>query len=430
MQPQRLNAQQAITVELCSLERGCALAVAAPLTHSILVFTALRTRPQLPLPNRVMSRQPSLSSTLTGAASASAPVASTGAGAVPRYKAVTRDVLLSVCRKHFVIKTVAAPAPGRNFKGQTVQAKMEYAGQHGEGYDYSSTESQNKLETLERYLKRATHLQLDSLKLTHTFPQAELAVANGLNPLDQSLALAKSLRVLYLNANFLTSIDSFAFCADTLSHLYLQNNLISKMENILQLKNLEKLYLGGNAIQRLEGFAEGEEQQQRQQQQQQQRGGGGGQDESAPTVPFYLTELHMDAQRLPESMPLQLSIPSIQSLSFSLTVLSLQHNHMDSDSILPLSLLSRLTFLNLAHNRIDDLNVVAEMCTYLQDLQRLDLRENPISAGPQVTAVTQKKYRDKIIMSSRSIGQPTRARNDFGRERCADATRRKTVTIR
>lgn len=355
------------------------------------------------------TRSSSSSSSANGATSGS------GAGSVAgngnRYKAITREVLLAVCRKHFTLKTTGGSSAGRAFKGSSQLAKMEYANQHGEGYDYSSSEPQTKLETLERYLKRATHLQLDGLKLTHTFPSGELAAAAGQNPLDHVFAQAKNIRVLYLHENYLATLDDFSFCAGTLSHLYLQNNNIARMENLMQLTNLEKLYIGGNRIQMLEGFAPEVADEQQQQQQSQQNGDGSEQQQqddrgasrhTAPP-PFYLVELHMDSQSLPPNQSLQLSIPSIQALSSSLTILSLSHNQMDSDSILPISLLGRLTDLDLSHNRVDDLRVVSEMCSYLRDLTKLDLRDNPVNSGPGHTAVTHKKYRDRIIMSSQRI---------------------------
>ena len=98
----------------------------------------------------------------------------------------------------------------------------------------------------------------------------------------------------------------------------------------------------------------------------------------------------MDSQRLPPGVGLTLSIPSIQALSSSLSILSLVNNSMDSDSILPISLLSKLVNLNLSRNRIDDVALVAEMCSYLPDLTTLDLRDNPISSGPAITAVKMK----------------------------------------
>ncbi len=79
---------------------------------------------------------------------------------------------------------------------------------------------------------------------------------------------------------------------------------------------------------------------------------------------------------------------------------------MDSDSILPLSFLARLRVLNLSHNRIDDLKTVCEMTSYLANLIELDLRENPCNSGgaqQQHTAVTHKKYRDRVISASRSL---------------------------
>ena len=342
-------------------------------------------------------------------ASLAASFSSGEGGAIPaggvRYKAVTRDVLQSVCRKHFVMKAVGGGTAQKVFKSGTVAAQLAYASQHGgDGFDYQSSEPQSKLETLERYLKRATHLQLDNLKLTHIMPNAEqaLGAGHGHVPTDTTLTLAKAVRVIYLNNNYLTSLDPLLFCAQTLSHLYVQNNALERLTNLLPLRNLEKLYAGNNCIQVLEGFAAEESESERQRQQQQQHDQEQGGQPQGPQ-PFYLVELHMEAQRLPEGVPLQLSVPSMQALSYSLTILSLQGNQMNADAILPLSLLTRLVQLNLAQNAIEDLVVVGEMCGYLHDLARLDLRDNPINTGPHTTAVTHKKYRDRVIMSARSI---------------------------
>lgn len=343
----------------------------------------------------------------------SAASSSSAAGGAPRsqrYKAITRELLLGICRKHFVQKAVSASKSATQGGG----SGSKHSRFDKEREEYMALET--KLESLDHYLKRATHLQLDNLKLTHTFPVPELAVQNGQSANDHAFSTARSCRVLYLHDNLLgPCMDDFSFCAQALSHLYLQNNQIRTMAHLLPLQNLEKLYLGGNRIQKLEGFAredtEGEQQQQQEEQQ-----GGEEVDENGQLVPraniprgpmapapFYLIELHLDSQRLPPDVSFELSIPSVQALSASLAILTLSHNQMDSDSILPISLLSKLRELNLSHNRIADVKIVAEMCSYLPELVSLDLRENPLNSGANATAVTNKKYRDRVIMSSRSI---------------------------
>jgi Leucine-rich repeat (LRR) protein len=332
-------------------------------------------------------------SNLGGAASSLGMPSKTNPDGSFRYKAVTREVLLGICKKHFSIKAL-----GPSISGTTRSKQFD-----PDEFGANIPSIQTRTESLEHYLKRATHLQLDNLKLSHTFPDPDLAAQNGERvPNDNTLSLAKALRVLYLHDNNLTRIDTLSFCANALTHLYLQCNHIARIENVHELVNLEKLYLTGNMIQVLEGFVKAEDEQQQQQQLEQSGENSGdpndpsssshSQSQQPPSQPrpFYLIELHMDSQRLPPGVGLALSIPSIQALSSSLRIMSLVNNAMDSDSILPISLLSKLVNLNLSRNRIDDVALVAEMCSYLPDLTTLDLRENPISSGEGFTAVKMK----------------------------------------
>ena len=178
-----------------------------------------------------------------------------------RYKAVTREVLMGDLQEALLHSRT------RCFVlRQSARSKQFDPDEFGA----NAPSIQARTETLEHYLKRATHLQLDNLKLSHTFPDPDLAVQNGERvPNDNTFSLAKALRVLYLHDNNLTRIDTLSFCANALTHLYLQCNHIERIENIHDLVNLEKLYLTGNMIQVLEGFVKEEEEQQQQQHQQQ-----------------------------------------------------------------------------------------------------------------------------------------------------------------
>jgi hypothetical protein len=185
--------------------------------------------------------------------------------------------------------------------------------------------------------------------------------------------------------------------------------------------SLEKLYMGNNAVQILTSFA-GEDTQEFKAAQEEyaiaqqnaaiaaSKEAEEGKEKSVPEPEMpeilraprpwtRLEELHLEHQRLPDDGPgLQLSVPSMQSLSFSLKILSLQGNRMTADDILPLSLLSRLQTLNLSQNLVDDLKLLCDLVAYLPELTALDMRQNPVNSGANAATVPQKKYRDKIIM--------------------------------
>lgn len=78
-----------------------------------------------------------------------------------------------------------------------------------------------------------------------------------------------------------------SFC--NLEHLYLQNNLIEKIDNLSHLRKLKKLYLGRNCIGVLEGLKSIEA----------------------------LEELHIEKQSLPDNAPLCLDPRTVLSIGVS-----------------------------------------------------------------------------------------------------------------
>lgn len=67
------------------------------------------------------------------------------------------------------------------------------------------------------------------------------------------LSNCKNLRVIYLQNNALTRIENLDF-AENLTNLYMQHNNLTKIDNLGALRNLTKLCLGHNCISVVEGL--------------------------------------------------------------------------------------------------------------------------------------------------------------------------------
>ncbi|KAF6100665.1 protein phosphatase 1 regulatory subunit 42 [Phyllostomus discolor] len=206
-----------------------------------------------------------------------------------------------------------------------------------------------KEETTLQYLKKITHINFSDRNI------------DGI----EDLSLCKNLSVLYLYDNRISQITNLNF-ATNLTHLYLQNNCISCIENLGSLKKLEKLYLGGNSITVIEGL-EGLE---------------------------GLRELHVESQRLPLGEKLLFDPRTLHSLAKSLSILNISNNNIDD--IRDLEILENLNQLIAVDNQLLHVKDLEYLLTKLMKLWKMDLNGNPVCLQP--------KYRDRLILVSKSLG--------------------------
>ncbi|XP_065188328.1 protein phosphatase 1 regulatory subunit 42-like [Sycon ciliatum] len=199
-----------------------------------------------------------------------------------------------------------------------------------------------KGETLERYLRRATHLQLNNREIE--------AICH--------LDMCSSLRVLYLYENCIERIEGLDNLP-TITNLYLQKNVITRMENLHVLPHLTKLYLGNNGITVVEGVGELPE----------------------------LRELHVEYQQLPPGEEILFDPLCMYQLAQSLTVLNISGNGLSS--LRPVACLTELITLTAADNQLSDLKEVLQILQSWRRLERVDFSGNPLCV--------RSRYMDNII---------------------------------
>lgn len=153
--------------------------------------------------------------------------------------------------------------------------------------------------------------------------------------------------------------------ATNLTHLYLQNNSIGKIEDFKTLHRLTKLYLGHNNLLVIEGLENLQ----------------------------MLKELHVEHQNLPVGEKLLFDPRTLFALSNSLHVLNVSGNRLDSFKTL--EVLMRLVEVQARSNQIEDLESISEALESWHNLRKLNLNENPIN--------TTQKYRDEIIVRGPSL---------------------------
>ncbi|CAH1159962.1 unnamed protein product [Phaedon cochleariae] len=175
---------------------------------------------------------------------------------------------------------------------------------------------------------------------------------------------SKESSVIYLFNNHITKIENLDGFPN-MTCLYLQNNDIKRIENLEALKKLKKLYLSHNHISTLEGL---------------QTNGN-------------LVELHMEKQSLPNGTPLCFDPRSVMALSHSLRILNISNNNISS--IISLTPLINLRFLDASNNDLDDINDVCQTLSHWYHLRDAYFFGNAFTK--------QHRYREKIISSSISL---------------------------
>lgn len=207
-----------------------------------------------------------------------------------------------------------------------------------------------KEESVQQFVKRLTHLYLESKHITEV---------------GEEMTLCRNLMVLYLYDNQLTDIPCLNFNCH-LTHLYLQNNNIVKISNLSALNKLSKLYLGGNHITVIEGLENLAQ----------------------------LQELHVENQRLPDGEQLLFDPRSLQAVAGHLEVLNISGNNLES--LNDLEILGSLTQLFASDNNLSDIYELSKQLTSWPRLCRLELTGNPLCQ--------QAKYKDRIIVMCRQLG--------------------------
>lgn len=206
-----------------------------------------------------------------------------------------------------------------------------------------------KDETMHHFLKRLTHLYLES---------------KGIDEVGDDISMCQNLTVLYLYDNQLPSIPNLNQ-NQCLTMLYLQNNHISKIEGLAFLTRLTKLYLGGNCITVIEGLEK----------------------------LVKLQELHVENQSLPPGEKLLFDPRTIKAISESLKVLNISGNNLDS--IRDLECLTQMSHFISIDNHLNDMKELAHVLGQWYFLNRLDLMGNPLCHKA--------KYRDRIIVMAKQL---------------------------
>lgn len=121
------------------------------------------------------------------------------------------------------------------------------------------------------------------------------------NTFQGNFTICKNLKVIYLQNNCISKIENLHF-ATSLTHLYLQHNDLTKIANLDCLKNLAKLYLGYNSISIVEGLEKLEN----------------------------LIEFHIERQKIAVGESLCFEPRTAHTLSVSMTILEYKISHGNS----------------------------------------------------------------------------------------------------
>lgn len=122
-------------------------------------------------------------------------------------------------------------------------------------------QSQKSLTKLigKNHLQKITHLFMqdkfvDAIVSTFFIPQKKTHIIyQCIFNLKGNFSKCKNLRVMYMQNNCITKIENLNFAVN-LTHLYLQHNNLTKIENLQTLRNLTHLFLGYNNISVIEGL--------------------------------------------------------------------------------------------------------------------------------------------------------------------------------
>ncbi|XP_066257519.1 protein phosphatase 1 regulatory subunit 42-like [Euwallacea similis] len=170
-----------------------------------------------------------------------------------------------------------------------------------------------------------------------------------------------SIQTVYLYDNEITKIENLEPLPN-LEYLYLQSNQIEKMENLSSVHKLKKLYIGKNNIAVVEGLQDVDS----------------------------LEELHIEKQDLVDNMHLCFDPRTVTNLSTSLTVLNISHNKIIS--LIFLTPLIHLVYLDASHNNLDDIKDVCQTFRSWTELLEAQLIGNPICK--------KHRYREDIIANT------------------------------
>ncbi|KAF5283299.1 hypothetical protein FQR65_LT13978 [Abscondita terminalis] len=204
-----------------------------------------------------------------------------------------------------------------------------------------------------------TMRNIETIKsLTHLFLNDK-----NIEKIDPSLQLS-TLSVLYYHNNKITKIENLQ-TAVNLRHLYLQRNKIEKIENLNCLVNLEKLYLGYNKISVIEGLEK----------------------------LHNLRELHLEKQDL-DGDSLCFDSRSINGIASSLEMLIIPHNNITT--LESLSPLKYLTYVDASYNNLTNIREASDAVYNWYYLYEARFVGNPITK--------QSKYRENVISSSHKLG--------------------------
>ncbi|XP_050509653.1 protein phosphatase 1 regulatory subunit 42-like [Diabrotica virgifera virgifera] len=209
----------------------------------------------------------------------------------------------------------------------------------------SNPPKQSEKKTKKRVDKKCSHLYFQERNLKEV----------------PKLSASQDVNVIYLFTNDITKIDNLGGNAfPNLTSLYLQNNRISKLEN-LNLRNLRKLYIGYNCISVVEGLEN----------------------------LLSLEELHLEKQNLPDGIALCFDPRTIHSLSKTLQILNISHNKIPSFS----NLLSftEMICIDASNCGLDDLEEVCGTIKNWHYLSRANFQGNLFDKNH--------RYRENIIVS-------------------------------
>ncbi|PSN40747.1 Protein phosphatase 1 regulatory subunit 42, partial [Blattella germanica] len=218
------------------------------------------------------------------------------------------------------------------------------------------------------------------------------------------ISLCKNLTVLYLQNNCLTKIENIDY-ATHLTHLYLQANKINKIENLNGLKKLKKLYLGHNCIAVIEGLDKLCNLQELHIQKQNLPQGETLHFDPRTTKSLAviiegldklcnLQELHIQKQNLPQGETLHFDPRTTKSLARCLRILDISANGLTS--IAELENLLELQHLIARNNCINNINDITDTVSHWTCLTEMELQGNPVCLH--------QKYRERIITCSNSLG--------------------------
>jgi len=210
-------------------------------------------------------------------------------------------------------------------------------------------QKKSRHESMDHFLRRVTHLNLNSKKYTKI----------------QGLDILPNLKVLYLYDNAIKNIEFLKSSENTLTHLYLGGNSLKTLENIAQTK-LSKLFVDGNQIDIVNGLNNA----------------------------FNLVELHIANQQFTQpTHSLMFDHMTVHAISGSLKVLNVAGNNIDD--LGSICRLYNLEKINASKNNILDLKQLQLLFASCQYIQEADFRGNPVVAN-----TPKNKYRDQIVLSS------------------------------